>query len=336
VDITSPSAFNPIRARTPLYFAINALSPAGLQRVELYINDHLVTSGEAGGAQEFNLIYGWQTDVNGDYRIQAKAIDANGQVLESPPVVQPVRGGVDAVVNGTPVVSQIGSVVYIPDGVFRMGNNNGPEEEKPEHEVALSAYEIDQFEVTVGQFREFVKATQRQTSAEGANEPITRTWRVDDIPTRWEYPVRFVSWWDGDAYCHWQGKRLPTEAEWEYAARGNDLRRYPWGNDFDPARVALGDTSPVGFHSNGASPFGLYDMAGNVWEWTDDWFDPLYYRSSARDNPRPPQNSDQKAIRGGGFNNPPEDLRTTRRIYNFPYTYHQDVGFRCARPVAGS
>jgi formylglycine-generating enzyme required for sulfatase activity len=305
------------------------MSPAGLQRVELYINEQLVVSREAKGAKEFNLTYGWQTDVNGDYRIQAKAVDGGGGVLQSQVAIQPVRGGADAVVNGTPQVSEIGSVVYIPDGTFRMGDNNGPDEEKPEHEVALSAFEIDRFEVTVGQFREFVKATQRQTSAEGAGEPITRTWRVDDTPSRWEHPVRFVSWWDADAYCHWQKKRLPTEAEWEYAARGNDLRRYPWGNDFDAARVPSGDTSPVGFYSAGASPFGLYDMAGNVWEWTDDWFDPLYYRSSDHNNPHPPKNSDQKSIRGGGFNNAPEDFRTTRRIHNFPTTYHQDVGFRC-------
>ena len=332
VEITSPSSFGPLRARTPIYFAANAMSPQGLQRVELYIDNQLVTTQDAKGATEFNLVYGWQTDVNGDYHIQAKAVDASGQVLQSPVVIQPVRGGVDAVVNGTAVVSAISSTVYIPEGTFQMGNNNGPDEEKPQHDVHLSAYEIDRFEVTVGQFRDFVNASQRKTSAEGDHQPITRTWHIDDAPDRWENPVRFVSWWDADAYCHWVGKRLPTEAEWEYAARGNDLRQYPWGNDFDAARVPSGDTSPVGFHTSGVSPFGLYDMAGNVWEWTDDWFDPLYYKSSDPNNPHPPKNSDQKTIRGGGFNSSPDDLRVTRRIHNFPTTYHPDVGFRCVKP----
>ena len=329
--LLSPSTFDAIRAHTPVYFAANALSPAGLQRIELLINDQVVASADAHGATEYNLVYGWQTDVNGDYRVQVRAVDAGGNTLQSPTVVQPVRGGVDAIVNGTPVISPIGSMVSIPEGTFTMGRNDGPVEEQPAHSVHLSAYEIDRFPVTVEQFRDFVNRTKFKTSAEVANEPITRTWRIDDTPSRWEHPVRFVSWWDADAYCRAQGKRLPTEAEWEYAARGTDGRAYPWGNNFDKTRVPSGDTAPVGFYTSGASPFGVYDMAGNVWQWTDDWFDPLYYRSSPADNPHPAKNSDQKSMRGGGFNSSPDDLRVTRRIHNFPTTYHPDVGFRCVK-----
>ena len=329
MDIISPASFGPIRARTPIYFAVNALSPNGLKRVELYINDQVVAGQDVNGATEYNLVYGWQTDVNGDYRVVAKATDNAGKTYESVQAVQGVRGGVDAVVNGTPVVSEIGSTVDIPDGTFLMGNNNGPDEEKPEHNVHISAFQIDRFEITVGQYREYVNKTQHKTSAEDANEPITRTWKVDDTPDRWEHPVRFVSWWDADAYCHWRGGRLPTEAEWEYAARGTDGRLYPWGNNFDASLVPAGDTSPVGFYSKDVSPFGVYDMSGNVWEWTNDWFDPLYYRSSATDNPVVPQTTDQKTIRGGGFNGTADDLRVTRRIHNFAVTYHPDVGFRC-------
>jgi sulfatase modifying factor 1 len=332
VEITSPSTFSPVRARAAVYFAVNALSPNGLKRVELYIDDQVVSGQDVNGATEYNFVYGWQTDVNGDYRVVAKAVDNAGQTYESAQVVQSVRGGVDAVVNGTPEVSEIGSTVDIPEGTFRMGNNNGPDEEKPEHDVHISAFEIDRFEITVGQFREFVNTTQHKTGAEEANEPITRTWKVDDTPARWENPVRFVSWWDADAYCRWKGERLPTEAEWEYAARGTDGRLYPWGNDFDATLVPSGDTSPVGFYSKDVSPFGVYDMSGNVWEWTNDWFDPLYYRSSAVNDPVVPQTTDQKTIRGGGFNSNADDLRVTRRIHNFPVTYHPDVGFRCVKP----
>jgi formylglycine-generating enzyme required for sulfatase activity len=332
VEIASPSTFSPIRAHTPIYFAVNALSPNGLKRVELYINDQVVAGQDVNGVTEYNLVYGWQTDVNGDYRIAAKAIDNSGQIYTSAQVVQAVRGGVDAVTSGTPVIPQIGSTVDIAEGTFRMGNNNGSDEEKPEHDVHISAFQIDMFEVTVGQFRQYINATKRTSAAEDAKEPITRTWKVDDIPNRWEHPVRFVSWWDADAYCRWKGGRLPTEAEWEYAARGTDGRLYPWGNNFDATLVPAGDTSPVGFFSRDVSPFGVYDMSGNVWEWTNDWFDPLYYRSSAVNNPVVPKTTDQKTIRGGGYNSTADDLRVTRRIHNFPATYHPDVGFRCVKP----
>jgi sulfatase modifying factor 1 len=314
-----------------LYFAVNALSPAGLQRVELIINDKVVASEDARGEKEYNLVFGWQSEVNGDYRIQARATDSTGTVMQSVVVVQPVRGGVDAAGSGIAAIPEIGSIVSVPEGTFRMGSDDGPDEEKPVHDVHVSGFQIDPFPVTVGQFRAYIAQSKYKTSAETANEPITRTWHFDDDPNRWEHPVRFVSWFDADTYCRAQGMLLPTEAQWEYAARGTDFRRYPWGNDFDPARVPAGDTSPVGFFTSGVSPFGVYDMSGNVWEWTDDWFDPLYYRASDLNNPRSPKKIDQKSIRGGGFNSSPSDLRVTRRIHNFQSTYHADVGFRCVK-----
>jgi len=331
VQIMSPISFAPIRARTALYFAVNALSPAGLQRVELILNDQVVVSEDARGETEYNLVYAWQTDMNGDYRFQARAIDSAGVVMQSTAVAQPVRGGIDAVGGVTP--PEIGSVALVPEGTFRMGSDDGAEEEKPVHDVHVSGFQIDAYPVTVGQFRAWVALSSYKTTAEtpGGKEPITRTWHIDDDPNRWEHPVRFVSWYDADHYCRAQGKMLPTEAQWEYAARGTDFRRYPWGNDFDPLRVPAGDTAPVGFFTSGVSPFGVYDMSGNVWEWTDDWFDPLYYRASDLNNPHPAKKSDQKSIRGGGFNNSPTDLRVARRIYNFSTTYHPDVGFRCVK-----
>ena len=305
------------------------MSPVGIQQVQVFINDQAYSTKDARGVKEFNAVFEWTTDTNGDYRIGAKAIDMNGQLLSSPLAVQQVRGGVDPVVNGTATVSEIGSTVSIPEGTFVMGDDNGNADERPQHVVSLSAYEIDRFEITVQQYRDFVKSTQFQTGAEKEGKPITRTWQTDNIPERWDHPVRFVSWWDADAYCRSRGKRLPTEAEWEYAARGSDLRKYPWGNEFDTQRLPHGDTSPVGFFSGGVSPFGLYDMAGNVWEWTEDWYDPVAYSTSGVRNPRASKATDQKAIRGGGYSSTPDDARVTRRIRNFPTTYHPDVGFRC-------
>lgn len=333
VEITSPSRFDAIRARSKLYFAINAMSPAGISEMTFYINDQPQFTWNAGGAVEFNAVHGWSTDTNGDYRIQVKARDANGNVLESVTVVQSVRGGVDPVVNGTVTVSEIGSMVSMPEGTFIMGDDGGQVDERPQRAVSLSAYEIDQYEITVRQYKDFVTESQHQTSAEADGKPITATWRLDDEPARWDHPVRYVSWWDADSYCRWLGKRLPTEAEWEYAARGSDLRRYPWGSDFDSQRVPQGDTAPVGFYTNGASPFGLYDMSGNVWEWTEDWYDPTAYAASGVRDPRAEKVTDQKAIRGGGYNSSPDDQRVTRRIRNFPTTYHADVGFRCVKGI---
>lgn len=329
VQILSPISFAPIRAHTLLYISINAVSPNGLNRLELLVNGTVIASADAKGATEYNLVFGWQTDVNGDYQIQARATDVNGAVQQSSAATQKVRGGLDNAGSGE--ISAIGSVVLIPEGAFRMGSDDGPVEEKPVHDVHLSPFEIDRFPVTVGQFRAYVASTKYKTSAETANEPITRTWHIDDDPNRWEHPVRFISWFDADYYCRSLEKRLPTEAQWEYAARGTDFRRYPWGNDFDATRVPAGDSSPVGFYPTGVSPFGVFDIAGNVWQWTDDWYDPLYYRSANPVNPRPGKSIDQKSIRGGGFNSPPDDLRVTRRIHNFQATYHADVGFRCVK-----
>ena len=318
-----------MRARTQLYIAINAMSPVGIQQVQLAINDQTIATRDARGAKEFNAVFSWTTDINGDYRIEVKSTDASGQMYTSPTVVQQVRGGIDPVVNGTVTVSEIGSTVVIPEGTFVMGDDKGNEDERPQHVVSLSAYEIDRFETTVQQFRDFVKTTLYQTGAEKAGNPITRTWQVDNTPERWDHPVRLVSWWDADAYCRWRGKRLPTEAEWEYAARGGDQRKFPWGNEYDLTRLPSGDTAPVGFFSGGVSPFGVYDMAGNVWEWTEDWYDAAAYATSGVRDPRASKATDQKTIRGGGFNSTADDVRVTRRIRNFPTTFHPDVGFRC-------
>ena len=326
VEIASPAArggsLRPVRANRPLFFAISAASPGGITGVELLADEQPVAAKAVNGRAAVNVVLSWQPTANGDFRIVAQATDRAGQRLRTAPVVLPVRGA-----DGPP-----GSMLQMPAGSFLMGSSAGLDDERPERIVNMPAYQIDRYEVTVGEFREFVGATNYRTDAERAGKPFNETWRVDDIGSRFDHPVRYVSWWDADRYCRWLGKRLPTEAEWEYAARGNDGRTYPWGNDFDPARVASpADTMPVGFYLNNRSPIGAYDMAGNVWEWVNDWYRPDYYAQNENDNPQGPSQADQRVIRGGSFTNTPEDLRVTRRIKDDVGSSHRDVGFRCAK-----
>lgn len=326
VEITSPAAqgnaFRLVRANRPLFFAVHAASPNGIASVELFANDQPVANKQVNGGSNVNVILNWQPNANGEFQIKAKATDKAGQQLWTQPIALPVRGA-----DGAP-----GSMLQMPAGTFRMGNNAGAEDERPERGVNMPAYQIDRYEVTVGEFREFLKATNYRTGAEEAGKPASETWRVDNIGARFDRPVRYVSWWDADKYCRWLGKRLPTEAEWEYAARGNDGRTYPWGNDFDSARVAPStDTMPVGFYLNNRSPIGAYDMAGNVWEWVNDWYRPDYYAQNQNDNPQGPQQADQRIFRGGSFTNPPEDLRVTKRVKADAGSAYRDVGFRCAK-----
>lgn len=222
-------------------------------------------------------------------------------------------------------VSLDSAMAAVGEGWFVMGSIDGRSNEIPTHDVWLDAFEIDRYEVTVAQYAVFVGSTGWRLPGD---------WDAADPALPGNSPVTHVAWPDAVGYCEWVGKRLPTEAEWEKAARGGDERRYPWGDTWDPSRAAVAlevGPGPVGAHPAGSSPYGAYDMAGNVHEWVWDYYDEAYYEISPAANPRGPENNRNHVIRGGSWASPAEWATTT-----FRDSSHSDVGdarfgFRCAR-----
>ena len=241
------------------------------------------------------------------------------------------------------------TMIKIPAGVFILGDNGRPAsegagdpDEMPAHTFYLDTYLIDKYEVTNAQYKAFVDATSHrapkhwQPSRTGEGSSMTYP------PEKANHPVVYVDWFDANAYCHWAGQRLPTEEEWEKAARGTDGRDFPWGNTFDAKRANTpqywlaqnkdGDTMPVGSFENGKSPYGLYDMAGNVYEWTANW-----YKAYPR-NPEPNAHYGEKnkIVRGGswydclsygcGLSSP-----SYNRSRFDPEIRNKGFGFRCAK-----
>jgi formylglycine-generating enzyme required for sulfatase activity len=221
-------------------------------------------------------------------------------------------------------------MVEIPAGTFMMGSNVGDLEDEPAHEVDLPAYEIDVFEVSNADFAAFAEATGYETFAE---QQGYQSWRDEWGDGGDNLPVVIVTWEDATAYCEWVGKRLPTEAEWEKAARGDDGRTYPWGNDWDASLVngkEAGLRGPVvgGSFGGSVSPYGVEDMIGNVWEWTADWYQP--YPGGAAEDPY--FGEVFRVTRGGGWFDEKPQLNTYNRNAADPQkTANDDLGFRCAR-----
>ncbi|MDP3768234.1 MAG: formylglycine-generating enzyme family protein, partial [Dehalococcoidia bacterium] len=215
-------------------------------------------------------------------------------------------------------------MVLVPAGEFWMGSKDY-DREKPRHRVHLDAFSIDKYEVTNALYGRFIQATGRAAPS---------YWN----DSKWNgssQPVVGVTWHDADAYCKWAGKRLPSEAEWEKAARGTDGRKYPWGDQWDVSKAnadnELGKTAAVGSYPGGASPYGAQDMAGNVWEWVADWYDKDYYKQSPERNPRGPDSGQYRVLRGGSWHDAPYYLRTADRSSSAPDFRNYDLGFRCAR-----
>jgi formylglycine-generating enzyme required for sulfatase activity len=219
-------------------------------------------------------------------------------------------------------------MVVVPAGWFLMGQNEGPRSNQPQREVYLDAFAIDKTEVTKGAFAEFVQES-------GYQEVLG--WE-QGFETRANEAVVGVLWRDAEAYCRWAGKRLPTEAEWEKAARGADGRRYPWGNQWEQGRANIeesgyGDVVPVGSYPTGASPYGVLDMAGNTAEWVADYFDFDYYRYAPEHNPKGPDRVMDHVLRGGSWASPREHVQTFFRDSSHSARPNPRVGFRCAQSM---
>ncbi|MBI9047270.1 MAG: SUMF1/EgtB/PvdO family nonheme iron enzyme [Anaerolineaceae bacterium] len=239
-------------------------------------------------------------------------------------------------------------LMYVPAGTFEMGSNYGLGDEHPIHTVFLDAFWIDQTEISNTMFSKFVNSSGYVTDAENKgwsyelgegrlNRIEKMDWKAPQGPgsdAMEDRPVIHVSWNDAAAFCEWAGRRLPTEAEWEKAARGTDERTYPWGEDTDSNRAnydgSLGDITGVGNHPQGASPYGALDMAGNVWEWVADWYDEDYYSNSLFENPQGSAIGEFRVFRGGSWNFNFQNVRSSIRGKWSPDKSYYGIGFRCA------
>lgn len=232
----------------------------------------------------------------------------------------------------TPETVDGAPMVYVPAGEFIMGSSLL--NEQPVHTVRLDAFWIDTYEVTNAHYKQCVDAGAcRPPASTGSNE--YETYFGD--PSYDNYPINQIDWADATQYCAWAGEHLPTEAQWEKAARGTDGRTYPWGNTWDPAFAhstldGYLDTAEVGSKPGGASPYGAMDMAGNVWEWTADWYSEDYYAAPPVDNPPGPQTGKARVLRGGGYGGYDAGMRATvRRGDITPLERQTFIGFRCAK-----
>ncbi len=233
-------------------------------------------------------------------------------------------------------------LILVPAGTFTMGSHRRAADEKPAHKVYLDAYYIGKYEVTNAEYHEFWL---ENGSAKNTPEDFTHLPHIGEWPARAQqlpnYPVVGLSWHAAQAYAKWKGMRLPTEAEWEKAARGYTDRTWPWGNAIEPHANTDADNdgyqnqlAPVGRFPAGKSYYGAMDMAGNVWEWTADWYSDVYYFQSPKQNPKGPDVGSWRVIRGGSWIDTLTRCSTTFRFYLYPSLKNSFVGFRLAKTAA--
>ena len=247
-----------------------------------------------------------------------------GTYLLAPDVLRKLSGQSSNEVRG----KDGATALLVPAGAFVMGDD----EELPQKEIHVDSFYMDKQEVSLGLYGKFLKATSSKISSE--------FWSETDLASHADLPVMGVSWYEADAYCRWAGKRLPTEAEWEKAARGADGRIYPWGDaeptaDFanfgKPADQPFANgLDPVTSHERGKSPYGILNLAGNVEEWVADWYMDGYQAGAVR-NPTGPPSGTGKVLRGGGSYDPAQRIRSTKRFFVSPDDRADDRGFRCVQ-----
>ena len=222
----------------------------------------------------------------------------------------------------------------IPIGYFIMGQESHYANEQPMHTVYLNSYYMDVYEVTNSEYKTCVD--------DGVCVPplslrsYTHLSYYNDSKFA-KYPVIYVTWQQAENFCQWRGERLPTEAEWEKAARGgSDVRQFPWGEGLDCTKAnydqcGIGDVVEVGSYPSGVSPYGIYDMMGNVWEWVADWYSDTYYQIASDVNPLGPKTGIFKVLRGGSFDQYTNEINVSYRGNDNPIDATNEIGFRCVR-----
>ncbi len=240
-------------------------------------------------------------------------------------------------------------MALIAEGSFAMGvpkaARDGGMDERPNHDVFVDSFYMDIYEVTNGRYLQFVTDTGHRVPQHptDANRGL---WQGNMMPESvTDLPVINVDWFDSAAYCEWAGKRLPTEAEWEKAAKGDNDWRFAWG-DMEPTnehanfnQVAWrGEATlvQVGMYEKGKSPYGIYDVAGNVWEWVSDWYQVDYYSHSPTHNPQGPETGKDKTLRSSGWQGETPQMRVFTRIKSVPTDRNDSTGFRCAQAISTS
>ena len=244
-------------------------------------------------------------------------------------------------------------MVFIPEGVFTMGYNIdnekewGDNDEEPVHKVFLKSYFIDRYEVSASDFANFLNQHLKQSPLYFQLGLGVTIQKIDNLfrPRIGlsNYPANRVSWYGAETYCRWVNKRLPTEAEWEKASRGTDSRVFPWGDKFPTQELVTyrRKFNQLGFKAlekidsmhAGRSPYGIHHMAGNVWEWVNDWYSDIYYEESPYANPKGPDSGISKVLRGGNWYYKAYYMRTTYRFNEKPNKFKNWQGFRCAKDL---
>lgn len=224
------------------------------------------------------------------------------------------------------------SMSFVPAGNFIAGSDQGYDNEKPVHTVYLDDFYIDTYEVTNALYKACVDAGACSPPDKAGSHTRSSYYGNSQFDN---YPVVYVDWEAANAYCQWRGMKLPTEAQWEKAARGADGRRYPWGDSIDETYANydndIGDTTEVGSYESGRSIYGVYDLAGNAWEWVADWYSDTYYLNTPLTNPTGPATGEYRVLRGGSWLDDDSIVTTSNRGWNqLEYFTNTDFGFRCA------